>query len=91
MAHGILKGRTADILTDACRAQLLHILGYRTELIEFIDSKHTPKKHPHPRKKKPPEQVIQPSSRSIAPCADFWHIKPSLEQLLTRELAPFLS
>ena len=43
LAHGILKGRTADILTDACRAQLLRILGYRAEVMEFIDSKHTPK------------------------------------------------
>lgn len=41
--HGILKERIGDILTDAIRAQVLRILGYETDVIEFIDSEHTPR------------------------------------------------
>jgi SAM-dependent methyltransferase len=41
--HGILKERLADILTDSIRAQILKLLGYRTDVIEFIGGEHTPK------------------------------------------------
>ena len=41
--HGILKERVGDILTDAIRAQVLRILGYRTEVMEFIAGEHTPR------------------------------------------------
>jgi len=41
--HGILKERFADILTDALRAQILRIMGYRTEIIEFVGDEHTPR------------------------------------------------
>ena len=39
--HGILKERLGDILTDALRAQILRLMGYRTEIIEFIADDHT--------------------------------------------------
>ncbi len=39
--HGILKERFGDILTDALRAQILRLMGYRTEIIEFIGDDHT--------------------------------------------------
>jgi SAM-dependent methyltransferase len=41
--HGILRERFADVLTDAVRAALLRILGYRVEVVEFVESKHTPR------------------------------------------------
>ena len=31
------------IMTDAIRAEVLKIKGYRTEISEFIDMEHTPK------------------------------------------------
>ena len=43
MQHGILKERLGDILTDAFRAQILRIMGYRTDVIEFIATEHTPR------------------------------------------------
>jgi len=43
LRHGILKQRTADILTDALRAQLLQIVGYQSEVIEFISTEETSK------------------------------------------------
>jgi SAM-dependent methyltransferase len=41
--HGILRERFADTLTDALRASLLRISGYRVEVVEFVGSQHTPR------------------------------------------------
>lgn len=41
--HGLMKERLGDLLTDALRAQILKILGYRTETIEFVGGEHTPR------------------------------------------------
>ena len=41
--HGILRERFADTLTDALRASLLRLQGYRVDVVEFVDSKHTPR------------------------------------------------
>lgn len=41
--HGILAERLGDLLTDGIRAQILRILGYRTDVIEFIAGDHTPR------------------------------------------------
>src|SRR5204863_8130104 len=41
--HGILRERLADVLTDALRAAVLRMHGYRVEVFEFVDSRHTPR------------------------------------------------
>lgn len=41
--HGILRERFAALATDALRAAILEVLGYRTQVIEFIDLEHTAK------------------------------------------------
>ena len=41
--NGILRERFADTLTDAMRASVLRLVGYRVDVIEFVDSKHTPR------------------------------------------------
>lgn len=43
MRHGILRERFADVLTDALRAAILRLVGYRVEVVEFVDSQHTPR------------------------------------------------
>lgn len=43
LKHGILKERFAALATDAARAQILEIAGYKTQIMEFIDLEHTPK------------------------------------------------
>ncbi|NGZ77887.1 class I SAM-dependent methyltransferase [Saccharibacillus alkalitolerans] len=43
LSHGILKERFSALATDAIRAKLLDIVGYKTQLLEFIDMEHTPK------------------------------------------------
>ena len=39
--HGILHQRQADLITDAFRALVLKVMGYRAEVIEFISPEHT--------------------------------------------------
>jgi hypothetical protein len=41
LRHGILQQRTADLVTDSFRALVLRIMGYRTDVIEFISPEHT--------------------------------------------------
>jgi SAM-dependent methyltransferase len=41
--HGILRERFADTLTDALRASILRLLGYRVDVVEFVGSQHTPR------------------------------------------------
>jgi hypothetical protein len=41
--HGILRERFAALATDAARAQLLEAVGYRTQVVEFVDLEHTAK------------------------------------------------
>ncbi|OIJ25050.1 methyltransferase [Nocardioides luteus] len=41
--HGILRERFADTLTDALRASLLRLSGYRVEVVQFVESQHTPR------------------------------------------------
>ncbi|MFB6394146.1 SAM-dependent methyltransferase [Polymorphospora lycopeni] len=41
--HGILRERFADVLTDSLRAALLRLNGYRVEVVEFVESRHTPR------------------------------------------------
>lgn len=43
LKHGILKERFAALSTDAARGQLLEVLGYQVQILEFIDVEHTPK------------------------------------------------
>jgi hypothetical protein len=41
LRHGILLQRTADLVTDAFRALALRIMGYGTDVVEFISTEHT--------------------------------------------------
>ena len=41
--YGIVQERVAALMTDAVRANLLEAIGYKTQLLEFIDISHSPK------------------------------------------------
>ncbi len=41
--YGLLKERFAAMATDALRARFLDCHGYRTQVLEFIETEHTPK------------------------------------------------
>lgn len=42
-SYGVIKERSAALFTDAMRANLLECMGYKTQILEFIDMEHTPK------------------------------------------------
>jgi len=41
--YGIVQERISALMTDSVRANLLESLGYKTQLLEFIDISHSPK------------------------------------------------
>ena len=41
LRHGLLRERTADLVTDAFRALALRVMGYRTDVVEFVSPEHT--------------------------------------------------
>jgi SAM-dependent methyltransferase len=74
--HGILRERFADVLTDALRAEILGQHGYRVEVVEFIDSAHTPR------------NAMIRATRTGAPApgtglAQAWDVTPYLTTLLS--------
>lgn len=41
--HGILRERLADTLTDGLRSSLMRSMGYKVDVMQFVESKHTPR------------------------------------------------
>ena len=81
MRHNILAQRQGDLLTDSFRALILRIMGYQTDVLQFISSEHTAK------------NIMIRSIRSDIPAPsafveeyrrmkEFWQVTPWLEGLL---------
>lgn len=80
--HGILKERTAALVTDALRAQVLEACGYKTTIGEFIDLEHTPKNlllKAHLTHKPNPKKVRQATEIAAA-----WSLQPYLLKQLAK-------
>ncbi len=43
LKHGLIKERVSALITDSMRSSILEIMGYNTQILEFIDMEHTPK------------------------------------------------
>lgn len=43
LQHGLIRERFAALATDSIRAELLKLVGYEAQLVEFIDMENTPK------------------------------------------------
>ncbi len=43
LKHGIIREKLSSLVTDSLRSNVLEILGYEVQLLEFIDMDHTPK------------------------------------------------
>lgn len=43
LQHGLVKERFAALATDSIRAEILQLVGYDSQLLEFIDMENTPK------------------------------------------------
>ena len=80
--HAIMRERFADVLTDSLRASLLRLNGYKVDVVEFIDSAHTPR------------NLLLRSRRTDAPPTDSqraeyesltaqWGVTPALEKMLS--------
>ncbi|WP_328851541.1 SAM-dependent methyltransferase [Micromonospora globbae] len=79
--QGILRERFADVLTDALRAGLLRLHGYRAEVVEFVDSRHTPRNLlVRARRTGAPPTAEQ--RRDYRELVDQWQVTPRLETLL---------
>lgn len=84
MRHGILKERMADILTDSFRALILRIMGYKTDVIEFISNEHTGRNLMIRAIKRTPPGDAE-FLQEYAEMKDFWGVTPYLEKLLPAE------
>jgi hypothetical protein len=85
LRHGILRERTADILTDAFRALILRMLGYRTEVVEFISPEQTAK-NLMIRAVRTAEPGDPAFAREYEELKRAWSVTPYLERLLREEL-----
>ena len=87
--HGIFFERMGDILTDTFRAGILRIMGYRTDVTEFIPIEHTARNLMIRAVKI--SQVGDP--RRVEEYRDlksFWQVTPYLEKLLGEPYAQYL-
>ncbi|NOU92072.1 methyltransferase [Paenibacillus sp. LMG 31456] len=92
LQHGILKERFSALATDAIRAKLLDIVGYRTQLLEFIDMEHTPKNLliRAVKGKQPTAAELDEMVNSYVGFRSFLKAEPYLERALRDELRPLL-
>ncbi|WP_326551262.1 class I SAM-dependent methyltransferase [Micromonospora sp. NBC_01813] len=87
VASGILRERFADVLTDTLRATLLRAHDYRVDVVEFIDSQHTPRNLLlRARRGGVPDR---PEHRqAYAELVDQWAVTPRLQTLLATDDQP---
>jgi SAM-dependent methyltransferase len=78
LRHGILKERVASLVTDAMRAELLEMAGYSVQVIEFVDTEHTPKN----LMIRAVRRGTRKDDREYRRLRDAWGACPALERLL---------
>jgi len=90
LRHGILRERLADLLTDAFRAQLLRVLGFRVHVIEFVSSEATARNILLKA-----EFCVKPGQQAAVSeyleLRDFWGVTPWLEVRMSALLGKYLS
>lgn len=91
LRHGILRERLGDVLTDAFRAQILQMLGYRTDVIEFVPVEHTPKNLMIRAVYDPARARPETAAQTYRAMQDYWPVKPYLADQLAAELQPLLA
>jgi Methyltransferase domain len=79
--QGILRERLADVLTDTLRAGLLRLHGYRVEVVEFVDSRHTPRNLLLRARRTDAAATAEQRAEYDALVRD-WRITPRLQTLL---------
>lgn len=90
LRHGILRERLADLLTDTFRAQVLRVLGFRVNVVEFVSAEATAR------------NILLKAEFSVKPgqhaavseyleLRDFWKVTPWLETRMERLMGKYLS
>ncbi len=81
--YGIVQERTAALMTDAVRGNLLTACGYRTQLLEFVDLSHTPKNILiRAVRTALPASVKQEARREVEELKKAFGFRPTLDELL---------
>ncbi len=80
---GILRERWADTLTDALRAAILRLVGYRVDVVEFVDSAHTPR-NTLLRAVRTGSSPREQDRAEYEGLVSTWHLHPQLAELLDR-------
>ncbi len=88
LRQSILRERLCDILTDSFRAMILRILGFKTQVIEFVSSEATAR------------NILLKCEYGVKPgqpgpvgeylnLRDYWHVTPWLETRLEKYLSKY--
>ncbi|GMQ62335.1 class I SAM-dependent methyltransferase [Vallitalea maricola] len=86
--HGIIKEKLSSLITDSVRGNILEIMGYSVQMLEFIDMEHTPK-----------NILIRAFKKGSynKECIDeykefkkFWNIQPYIEKAMGNKLLSLL-
>ena len=88
--HAILRERFTDVLTDALRALLLRLLGYRVDVVEFVDSRHTPR-NALIRAVRTGAPAPESALAEYRELVESWRVQPALARMLAPELTPVLA
>ena len=83
--HGIMRERLGDLLTDSFRTQILKLLGYRVDAIEFVGGEHTPRNLMIRATKTGAKPDAIDVTRYKEMLAE-WKVQPALAQRLAKEL-----
>ncbi len=90
LRHGILRERLCDILTDSFRAMILRILGFKTQVVEFVSPDATAR------------NILLRAEYGVKPgqsgtvteylnLRDYWKVTPWLETRLTKLLEKYFT
>ena len=83
--NGLVKERLVDLITDSLRAQILKLLGYRVDIVEFIGGEHTAR-NILIRAVKTNQSFSDIDKNRYQQMLSQWQIKPYLAKLLASEL-----
>lgn len=67
LAHGLLRGAYADLLTDSLRVEILNACGYEVAVVEFVSSEHTAKNLLLRAHRRHPYAPVDPGRWRLAP------------------------
>ena len=78
--HGLIKERLSALVTDSLRTNVLEIMGYQTQVLEFIDMEHTPKNILIRAFKKDFDKTD--AIKRYCEFKEFWSVQPYIEEVM---------